>query len=107
MSAWTNEQDRKVKLILNRLTDTPGLGLAVDSDPNGCPFSRVRLTPDSTISGHSASSLADTLANGSPTIVVRAHHLEEGYFHLDAIEMTDDEIELVCERIQSAITTAK
>ena len=107
MAAWTNEQDRKVQLILNRLTDTPGLELAVDSDPNGCRYSRVRLTPHPTTSGHSASSLADTLANGSPTIVVRAHHLEEGYFHLDAIEMTDDEIELVCERIQSAITKDK
>ena len=107
MSAWTSEQDRKVQVILNRLANTPGLDLAVDSDPNGCPFSRVRLNPHPSISGHSARSLADTQANGNPTIVVRAHHLEEGYFHLDAIEMTDDEINLVCERIQTALTADK
>ena len=107
MSAWTSEQDRKVERILTLLADTPGLDLAVDKDPNGCPFSRVRLSPHPKLVEHTAGSLADVLAEGNPMIVVRAHHLEEGYFHLDAIEMTDEEIDLVCERIRSALTTNK
>lgn len=104
LSAWTVEQDRKVQLILDRLADIPGLELDVDPDPNGCPFSRARLTPDARVTGHTAASLTDRLADGDPTIVTRAHHLDEGYVHLDAIEMTDDEIEYVCAKIRQLLT---
>lgn len=100
MVAWTAEQDRKVALIIERLTDVPGLQLSVDADPNGCPFSRVRLTPEAKTAKKSAVSLRDTLAAGSPTIILRAHHIEEGYVNIDAIELTDDEIELLCRRVR-------
>ena len=98
IAAWTAEQDRKVQLILDKLADVAGLALQVDPDPNGCPFSRARLTPDSTITNHTAASLRDGLAEGDPTVVARAHHTDEGYLHLDAIEMTDAEIEFVCDK---------
>ena len=45
-----------------------------------------------------------TRADGDPTIVVRAHHVDEGYINIDAIEMTDDEIELMCERIRMIVS---
>lgn len=106
MPAWTAEQDRKVQLILSRLAHVPGLRLSVDPDPNGCPFSRARLTPDPQVTGHTATSLAAALAEGDPTIVVRAHHAAEGYFNLDAIEMTDAEIELTCTRIRELLERA-
>jgi hypothetical protein len=48
--------------------------------------------------------LRDALAQGNPTIVARAHHAEEGYIHLDAIEMTDDEIALVCDKVRRILT---
>ncbi len=104
MNAWTAEQDRKVAVILDRLRDLPGLRLSVDPDPNGCPFSRVRLTPTANAGPHSAVALRDALAAGNPTIVLRAHHVDEGYVNIDAIEMTDDEIELVCLRIREVFT---
>lgn len=106
MPAWTAEQDRKVSLIMNRLRDIPGLALQVDPDPSGCPFSRPRLTPDPRITGHTAASLRDELAKGNPTIVVRAHHTDEGYINLDAIELTDQEIEYVCRRIHEVLGPA-
>jgi len=98
MTAWTAEQDRKVRLIVDKLSDIDGLALQVDADPNGCPFSRARLTPDPDRTGHTAASLRDTLAEGNPTVVARAHHTDEGYIHLDAIEMTDEEIEFTCDK---------
>ena len=101
--AWTAEQDRKVQLILNRLEGIPGLSLAIDPDPNGCPFSRARLTPDVKITGHTARSLAAALMEGDPTIVPRAHHAEEGYINLDAIEMTEEEIDLACDKVRQAL----
>ncbi|MCA9124545.1 MAG: aminotransferase class V-fold PLP-dependent enzyme [Planctomycetaceae bacterium] len=100
MYAWTAEQDRKVEMILERLKGIEQLQLSVDPDPNGCPFSRVRLTPIAHTGNQSAVALRDHLAAGNPTIVLRAHHIDEGYVNIDAIEMTDDEIEFVCQRIR-------
>jgi L-seryl-tRNA(Ser) seleniumtransferase len=105
MAAWTAEQDRKVQMILEQLSDIDGLSLGVDADPNGCPFSRARLTPDPEISGHTAPSLTAALAVGNPTVVARAHHAEEGYIHLDAIEMTDEEIEFTCKKVRQILNS--
>lgn len=104
IAAWTAEQDRKVQLILDRLSDIGGLALQVDADPNGCPFSRARLTPDPMATGYTAASLRDALAEGDPTVVARAHHTDEGYIHLDAIELTDEEVEFMCEKTRRIFT---
>ena len=103
ITAWTAEQDRKVQLILDQLEGIPGLNLSVDADPNGCPFSRARLDLDTTTASHSAGTLTSELAKGTPTIVTRSHHAEEGYLYLDAIEMTDPQIEHVCGRIREIL----
>ena len=107
VAAWTAEQDRKVAKILKLLADLPGLTLQVDADPNGNPFSRARLTPDPNTTGHTAASLTVALAAGNPTIVARSHHTDEGYIHLDAIELTDDEIEFACRRVREILTGGK
>ncbi|MFP6648721.1 MAG: aminotransferase class V-fold PLP-dependent enzyme [Pirellulaceae bacterium] len=103
MGAWTTEQDRKVQLILDQLAGVPGLGLSVDPDPNGCPFSRARLTPDPQATGCSARQLTDRLAEGDPTVVARGHHADEGYILLDAIEMNDQDIQLACDRVRQIL----
>ncbi|MDA0284294.1 MAG: aminotransferase class V-fold PLP-dependent enzyme, partial [Planctomycetota bacterium] len=105
MAAWTTEQNRKVDLVINSLRDLPGLTLSVDPDPNGCPFSRARLTLDEDTAGHSASSLNAVLAAGDPAVMLRAHHAEEGYLNLDAIELTDDEIAFTCHEIRRLLAS--
>ncbi len=106
VAAWTAEQDRKVQLILSRLEGIPGLRLSIDADPNGCPFSRARLTLEPEICGHDAFSLERELRAGNPTVVPRAHHLDEGYLHLDAIEMTDEEIAFACDKVRTILGAA-
>ena len=103
--AWSAEQDHKVQMILDRLADVDGLHLSVDPDPSGSPFSRARLTPDSNVTGHTAASLRAALEECDPAIVVRAHHTDEGYLNIDAIEMTDEEIEFVCTEMKRLLTT--
>ena len=103
MEDWTAEQDRKVQLILDLLSGAPGLVLSVDPDPNGCPFSRARLTPDSEQGGLTARQLSDALGEGDPTVVARAHHADEGYIYLDAIEMSDADIHLACEKVRAIL----
>ncbi|MFT5093159.1 MAG: putative pyridoxal phosphate-dependent enzyme [Porticoccaceae bacterium] len=104
MPAWTAEQDRKVQLVLDRLADISGLTLNIDADPNGCPFSRARLTLDPNVAAHSAKSLNAALIKGDPAIMMRAHHTDEGYLNLDAIELTDEEIETACQEIRRLLT---
>ena len=36
-------------------------------------------------------------------MVARAHHADEGYIYLDAIEMTDDDIQLACDRVRQIL----
>ncbi|MDP6442984.1 MAG: aminotransferase class V-fold PLP-dependent enzyme [Pirellulaceae bacterium] len=104
LSEWTAEQDRRVELILRALEDVDGLALQVDPDPNGCPFSRARLTPDATKTGVTAEQLAARLAAGDPTVVARAHHADEGYIYLDAVELTDEEIAFACEKVRAVLS---
>ncbi|MFP6764224.1 MAG: aminotransferase class V-fold PLP-dependent enzyme, partial [Planctomycetaceae bacterium] len=104
MPAWTAEQDRKVHLVLDSLQNIPGLSLSIDPDPNGCPFSRARLTLDARTSQHTAVNLSAVLAEGDPAIMMRAHHADEGYLNLDAIELTDDDIILACREIRRLLT---
>ena len=107
MTGWTAEQDRKVQLVQDRLEGLPGLTLSIDPDPNGCPFLRARLTLDPNEATHSAAELDAVLAAGNPAIVMRAHHKDEGYLNLDAIELTDDEIETACREIRRLLTDGR
>lgn len=104
LAVWTAEQDRKVAVLLELLANIPGLALQVDPDSSGCPFSRVRLTPDPVITGHTALSLTAALAAGNPTVVARAFEAEEGYIHLDAVDLTDDELRYACEKTRGILT---
>ncbi len=106
LAAWTAEQDRRVRLILELLEGIPGLRLSVDPDPNGCPFSRARLTVDPAAAGRTARSLTEALAEGNPTVVARAHHADEGYINLDAIELTDEEIARACRKVGKILGSA-
>lgn len=105
MPGWTAEQDRRVQKIIDALSDISGLTLSIDPDPNGCPFSRARLTLDARVTGHTAATLAAALIEGDPTVVPRAHHTDEGYINLDAIEMTDEEIEFTCDKVRRILTS--
>jgi D-glucosaminate-6-phosphate ammonia-lyase len=104
VQAWTAEQDRKVDRIMELLANIDGLSLGIDADPNGCPFSRVRLTPDPNATSHDAHSLNKALAAGNPSVVARAHHANEGFLYLDAIEMTDEELEFTCNKVRDLLS---
>jgi hypothetical protein len=44
--------------------------------------------------------LSVLLAQGEPSIRVRAHHVDEGYFLIDPFTLTDTEAEYICQCIQ-------
>ena len=39
------------------------------------------------------------MADGDPSISLRGHHTDEGYFNVDTIEMTDEEVASTCDRL--------
>ena len=49
--------------------------------------------------------LTEQMMNNTPSIVLRAHHANEGYIYIDAIEMSDDQIALTCKRIRDILTS--
>ena len=75
------------------LTEPPEASLQIGS----------RLTPDPQITGYSAHTLTAALKAGDPSIITRSHRADEGYLPLDAIEMTLEEIEIVCDRIRQLL----
>ena len=103
IDAWRQEQDRKMHLIIDRLAPLPGVTMQVEPDANGNPFSRARMDLDPEAAGLNAETLSLAMADGDPSIRLRAHHAEEGYVMIDAIEMTDADIELTCERIAALL----
>jgi D-glucosaminate-6-phosphate ammonia-lyase len=99
VDAWEAEQDRKMHMIIERLQDIDGVTTSVEPDPNGNPFSRARVDVNERQCSLSAATLSSAMADGDPSIRLRAHHVDEGYVTVDAIEMSDDEVDLTCERL--------
>ena len=104
VAAWEAEQDRKMERIIESLQDLEGVTMSADPDPNGNPFSRARIDLDSERTGISAATLSAAMAEGEPSIRLRAHHADEGYVNVDAIELSDAEVELTCERLSQLLT---
>ena len=106
VTAWQAEQDRKMHRIIKCLQDLEGVTMGADPDPNGNPFSRARIDVDADRAGISAAVLSAAVAVGDPSIRLRAHHADEGYVNVDAIEMSDEEVELTCERLREVLTAS-
>ena len=99
VDAWQAEQDRKMHRIIGRLQGIDGVSSSVEPDPNGNPFSRARVDIDEIRTGISAATLSAAMADGDPSIRLRAHHVDEGYVTVDAIEMSDGEVDFTCDRL--------
>lgn len=104
VKGWQTEQNRKMNLILDALQGIDGVGVGVDDDPNGNPFSRARVSVDERVVGLSADVISAVLKDDDPAIHLRDHHVDEGFFTVDAMEMTDEEIALVIERLRAVMT---
>ena len=74
--------------------------MRVEPDPNGNPFSRARLDLEPETASLNAETLARAMADGDPSIRLRAHHAAEGYLMIDA------DVELTCERIIALLTAS-
>ena len=104
VNEWQAGQDAKRDRIHDRLRGIEGVSLDVENDPNGNPFSRAQIRIDPDAAQVSAAVVAEVLEAGNPSIRLRAHHVDEGWFTVDANELTAEDIELVSDRLVEVLT---
>jgi len=88
---WT----RRARMACDLLAGLPGFEAGIAPDMAGSPLNRARIrTPNAT-------SIADRLAAGDPSIRVWRLGLPHGYFELDPRTVTDDEMRTICQTIRA------
>lgn len=100
---WQAQQDAKVARIHERLRGIDGVDLDVENDPNGNPFGRAQVRINPASAQISAAVVARALEAGNPSIRLRAHHVDEGWFTVDANELTADDVEYVCDQLVAVL----
>lgn len=101
------EHDRemaRVHHLLEGLGRHEVLQVSAVPDPTGNPITRVRVQFRDHLPSRLAW-LADALRRGTPSIWVRDHHVDNGYFDLDPCNMNDDEAQEILNRFEQLLET--
>jgi L-seryl-tRNA(Ser) seleniumtransferase len=94
----------RVRRLVERLDGLPGIrAAALWAEPDPYPTARARVDVDPDGTGLNAMALNIMLAQGDPTIKTRAHHVEEGYFLLDPFCLSDEDVEIICDRVTEVL----
>ncbi|MEM2351674.1 MAG: aminotransferase class V-fold PLP-dependent enzyme [Thermoproteota archaeon] len=100
-------QQRIVEKFIKNLHGLKGAVISIEPDPTGNPIDRVKVYVDPRLAGITASIIAYELAKHDPPIIVRAHHVDEGYFLLDPTTVVEEEaVDVVCEAIRQLFELA-
>jgi D-glucosaminate-6-phosphate ammonia-lyase len=99
------EQEKaRIARMVERLQGVPGIQVtALWPEPDPYPIMRARISVDPAQAGLNAMALSVLLAREEPSIRVRAHHVDEGYFLIDPFTITDAEADFICERIRAQV----
>lgn len=93
-------EKRRMERMVARLAGLPGIRATTEwPSPDPFPIMRAKITVDPAASGLTAMALTQLLADGEPTVRVRAHHAEEGYFLIDPFNLSDADADFICQRI--------
>ncbi len=93
----------KAQRVCDALATYIGVRTELTEDPNGNPFCRARVWVDPQAAGLDAGAVVTAAASRRPTIILRAHHAEEGYFDVDVVELTDEELHIVVQALCSIL----
>ncbi|MCH8199866.1 MAG: SelA-like pyridoxal phosphate-dependent enzyme [Chloroflexi bacterium] len=94
------ERERKVNRVIEAaLEGVDGVAVQLRRDEAGRPIERVALTARN--GSFDVRALVRFLAEGSPSIRTRNHHLDAGIVLLDPREVTLDQAELIAERLRA------
>ncbi len=103
MSQWDVDQRAKCQQMLDMLQDIPGVIASLERDKVGQPVTRVRLEVDPAAAGLDAAQICRELEKSEPSIKPRAHHTDEGWFLLEPVHITEDEMKYASERLRGIV----
>jgi L-seryl-tRNA(Ser) seleniumtransferase len=95
--------EARARVAAAHLAGVPGLGVRVQRDETGNPFSRVVIAVDAAATGLTAYALAKALARGEPRILLRSLYADRGILQMDVRRMDDPTLELICGRITETL----
>ncbi len=77
------------------LAGRPGVRATLNPDPTGNPLDRLRVDVDPAVAGASALAIAAALADGDPSVIVRDHEIEQGWFQMDPCNLQPGQADMV------------
>ena len=86
--------------IQDWLEGVRGLIVEEHADPTGNPITRLKISIAPAVSGLDIGEFAKGLRNGDPSIVVRDHYVDLGFFEIDPCNMKAGDPEIVVRRFQ-------
>lgn len=106
LATWEDEQREKATYLANQLMGMPGVAVMLEQDKVGQPVTRVRLEVREA-AGLSAVEICRQLTECSPSIKPRAHHAEEGWFLLEPIHITREEMDYVVRQLRDIVESRR
>lgn len=100
LNMWEVEQREKAAYLAGQLQDLHGVEVTLEKDKVGQPVTRVRLDVDRFAAGLSAEDACQQLVQCSPSIKPRAHHTDEGWFLLEPVHISRDEMDYVARELR-------
>lgn len=71
------------------------------ADPTGNPITRLRIQLDPTKTSAPLELVVEALAQGTPPLIVRSHHVDLGFFELDPCNLVEGDVALIIERFEN------
>ena len=99
LSDWDTAQKEKAQRLVEHIGEIPGMIVSLERDKVGQPVTRVRLEVDPAVTGLDAAQICAELERSEPSIKPRAHHTDEGWFLLEPVHITDDEMAYAAKRL--------
>lgn len=91
---------QRLKYIHSGLDEIESLLIQENPDPTGNPITRLKISIDPKISSMSVAKLSELLKNGEPSVIVRDHHVDLGYFEIDPCNLNEGDAEIVVSRFK-------
>ena len=93
---------QRLKYIQSGLNEIKGLLIQENPDPTGNPITRLKISIDPKISSMSLEKLIELLKKGNPSVIVRDHFVDNGFFEIDPCNLNEGDAEIVVSRFKEA-----
>lgn len=89
------------KALKRGIGATKGFSVEEHADPTGNPITRLRVGLEPAKTSAPLGLVVEALAKGTPPLVVRAHHVDLGFFELDPCNLVEGDVPLILERFEN------